>query len=89
MLQQKDVGMKEYKGYSLFKEAACEENRHRNRGVVMANIVEDHTQEGKMTARGTATLIGYFNQIPPRDRELANKKCADILVERGIIPVVH
>lgn len=88
-MQQNAVEVNEYKGYSLFKEADCEKNRHRNRGVVMTNIIEDHTKEGKMSARGTATLIGYFNCIPPRDRLLAEKACSEMLVGRGVVPVVH
>ena len=58
----------EYKGFSLFKDQD-EPLRSRNRSVVLANIAEDNlTKEKKITPKGAALMIGYFNEIPKEER---------------------
>ena len=72
----------EVKGYPLF--FTGEELRHRNRGVVMANIIEDHTKDGIVSARGTATLLEYFRLIGPAERKMAMATLTATLEERGL-----
>lgn len=70
------------KGYPLF--FVGEENRHRNRGVILANIVEDHMKEGMVSARGTATLLEYYRTIGASERQMALDKLNESLRERGV-----
>ena len=81
-MQQRVEKKNEVSGYPLF--FIEEESRHRNRGVVMANIIEDHTKDGLMSARGTATLLEYFRLIGPVERKLAFSKLQSTLKERGV-----
>jgi hypothetical protein len=58
----------EYKGFSLFKDQD-EPLRSRNRGVILANIAEDNTtKDKKVTPKGAALMMGYFNEIPKEER---------------------
>lgn len=84
MLQQHVEEVKNFKGYSLFKDVECEKLKHRNRGVVMANIIEDNLKGDIISNIGTASLIGYFRHIPAEERNLAYKVCSEELKLRGI-----
>lgn len=59
----------EYKGYSLFKDVEDVDLRDRNRAVIMANIVEQYTKNKKMTPKGAALILGYFNSLPEAERK--------------------
>lgn len=84
MLQQTDVETLNFKGYSLFTNPECKELRHRNRGVVMANIIEDNIEDSIISMRGTALLLGYFRNVPDREKSLAHAACEKALDERGV-----
>jgi len=82
-LQQRDVEMKSYNGYNLFTSAE-DEIKHKNRGTMMANIVEDFSEEGKVTGQGLGLILGYFNAIPKLERLLAMTCFRSVLDDRGL-----
>lgn len=74
----------EYKGFGLFSDIADEALRLRNRAVVLANIAEDNmNKEGRITPKGAALVMGYFNAIPEQERALVFEKFKSNLQERG------
>lgn len=78
-----------YKGYPLFNELEDVALRNRNRGVILANIAEDHTtKERKISLKGTALLMGYFQSIPEDQRKDCTKSFADNMNARGFAIVV-
>lgn len=52
----------------------------------MANIFEEHynTKLGKITALGTALILGYFNALLPFERKAAKDAFNLTLQDRGI-----
>ena len=83
-MQQTDVENSIYKGYSLFTDPECTDLRHRNRGMVMANIIEDNIEDEIISYLGTALLIGYYTNIPDEDKLAAHKECEQALDRRGV-----
>lgn len=75
--------MDNYKGYSLFNDIEDSILRNRNRAVLMANITEFNTKNNKITPKGAALLLGYFNQVPMGDREIVMKNFETQVKERG------
>lgn len=57
-----------YKGYSLFNDIEDEDLRTRNRAVVLTNLSEDNSKNGKIKPQAAGTILGYFNQIPEHER---------------------
>lgn len=60
--------MNEFKGYSLFNDIEDEALRDRNRAVVMGNMLEQNTRNGRTTPRGMGLLMGYMKGIPEDQR---------------------
>lgn len=75
-----------YKGYPLFITTEDFQLKSRNRGVVMANMVEEHYNKAvnKVSALGLSLVLGYFNNILPVERRAAKEAFSAILQERGI-----
>lgn len=88
-MQQNVVDLNNFKGYSLFKEPECKELKHRNRGAIMANIIEDNIKDELVSMLGTSLLLGYFRHIPASERKLALDKCNTTLKERGVNYEAH
>lgn len=88
-MQQNVADLNSFKGYSLFKEPECKVFKHRNRGAIMANIIEDNMKNELITAKGTATLLGYFKHIPASERKLALEACNSQLKQRGVNYEAH
>mgnify|MGYP001059539684 FL=1 len=62
----------EFKGFSLFNDIEDDNLRTFNRARVMANMAEDHiSKEKRISAKGAALILGYFNLIPKEERNVA------------------
>jgi len=59
---------REYDDYSLFDDVEDDLLRTRNRCIVMYNIYDSTTKDGKTNARGTKQLMEYLNMIPQNER---------------------
>ena len=57
-----------YKTLPLFSDIEDVELRARNRAVVLANVSEQYTKQNKITAKGAAIVLGYFNTVPDVDK---------------------
>lgn len=75
--------MEAYKGYSLFKDVEDKELQSRNRAVILCNIIEQNTEKNRISTRGAALALGYFDAIPEAERRSVNTKFEAMLVERG------
>lgn len=77
---------KTYKGYSLFNGVEDFSLKSRNRGVLIANMVEEHfdTNTNRVSTRGLALILGYFNEIPSLERKAAHNALKKELANRGI-----
>jgi hypothetical protein len=50
----------------------------------MANMAEDHTnKEKRITPKGAALILGYFNLIPKEERNVAKDLFEIEMVNRG------
>jgi hypothetical protein len=72
-----------YKGFTLFNDIEDESLRNRNRAVIMANIVEQHTKQNKITPKGAALALGYFSTIDEKDRKKVQKLFDNRITEMG------
>lgn len=58
----------------------------RNRGVVMANLVEDNlTATKKISTLGTKLLLTYFSEVANEDKALAYSHFEDQMKMRGFV----
>ncbi len=73
-----------YKGYSLFTDVQDKQVQIINRGAIMANIVEEHVHNKKVSRQGLALILGYFNALLPIDRKSVKAAFEQHLTERGI-----
>lgn len=83
-MPKQDVVQNDYNGYPLFN-GADKEIRFRNRGTIMANITEDFSEDGKVTAQGTSLILGYFNAVPAVERKATMSAYRAELDVRGIM----
>lgn len=74
-----------YHGFNLFNDIEDEELRTRNRAVVLANIYQDNSKDGKTTPKGATTILGYFASIPEGERGAVQKKFVESMAERGFV----
>lgn len=75
--------MNAYKGYSLFNDVADENLRNSNRARVMLNIFEQYTKIGKISQKGAALVLGYFANLPEKERQAPHDILSQMLKERG------
>lgn len=77
----------EFKGFSLFNDVEDAELRAQNRGRVMANMAEDHTEKNKkrITPKGASLILNYFNLIIDKDRNAAKDKFKTEMEARGFV----
>lgn len=77
--------MNEYYGYTLFNEIEDPALRTRNRAVILANIMEQNTKHQKISRKGAALALGYFNQIPDEEKQIVHDALTQQLKERGYV----
>lgn len=76
--------MENFKAYPLFNEVEDKELQARNRAIILANISEDHkTPEKKISVKGAALIMGYFQKIPQEDRKEIASLYAKEMTNRG------
>lgn len=76
----------EFKGFSLFNDVEDADLRSNNRARVLANMAEDHTnKEKRISPKGAALILGYFNLIPKEDRNTTKDKFASEMLNRGFL----
>ncbi len=61
--------MSEYKGYDLFLDCEDQALQARNRAVVLWNIFESNSKDGRTNARGAADMVGYTREVPEAERK--------------------
>ncbi len=78
--------LNEYKSLSLFNDVNDPELRSHNRGAIMANLFEQNIDKNtlKVTTKGLALILGYFNSINPFDRRKAKEAFEGEIIKRGI-----
>lgn len=72
-----------YKTLSLFNDIEDQALRTRNRAVILANISEQYTKDRKITAKGAALVIGYFNEVPDVEKKEVMAAYEQQMKERG------
>lgn len=74
-----------YKGYALFNEIEDPILRNRNRAVVLSNVAIDHTKKAtkRISPRGAAIVLGYFNSIPDVDKPDVQERFKQRMFEEG------
>ena len=73
-----------YNGYSLFNDIEDSSLKARNRGVVMANMMEDNLVGKKVSTKGMHHMLKYMSLIPLSDRGGAMDSLKARLKERHI-----
>lgn len=81
---QKNDEVSSYKGYSLYNDVEDHGIKSSNRGAILANILEEHIQNNKVSNRGLALILGYFNSLLPIDRRSVKEAFEGHLIKRGI-----
>lgn len=74
-----------YKNYPLFSDLEDKALQTRNRAVIMANIVEANTRAKKVSPKGAALILGYFNNIPEEDRAAVHEAFEQQVKDRGYV----
>ena len=74
-----------YKTLPLFNDIEDEELQSRNRAVIMANIAETYTRNGKITPKGAVMILDYFNCIPTEQRDGLYKEFEQRMKERNFV----
>lgn len=70
-------------GFELFNDIEDVALRLRNRAVVMTNMYEDNSKNGKLSPRGAARLLGYFDAVPKEERQTLQEAFVVHMKERG------
>lgn len=72
-----------YKTLPLFNDIEDTYLRTRNRAVIMANVSEQYSLNGKINVKGVALVLGYFNSIPEDERKELYSAYEKQMAERG------
>ena len=75
--------MNTYRGFALFNDIEDEELRTRNRAVVLCNMYEDNSKNGKTAPGAAAQLLGYFSNIPEAERKSVKERFVSEMFLRG------
>ncbi len=75
----------DYKGYALFKDDPDPSRQLENRATVLANIIEKHSEDGKVNHNVSADMLGYLSAIPELERIGIIPIVLDVLKTRGIV----
>jgi len=71
----------DYNGYDLFLDVEDQELQTRNRAVVLWNIYEMNSKNGRTSPRGVSDMVGYVNALPGKERQATINKFRTILEE--------
>ena len=74
-----------YKGLSLFNDVEDRGIQTNNRAATMANTMEENSHKAKVSPKGLALVLGYFNELPVLDRAAVNEAFKAQLVNRGLV----
>ena len=69
----------DYKGYDLFTDVTDPDLQARNRAVVLWNIFESNSKNGKATPSGVIDMVSYTKMIPEDERKAALQKFSEIV----------
>ncbi|MNX05479.1 hypothetical protein D3C86_350930 [compost metagenome] len=72
-----------FQGFNLFNDIEDKILRIRNRAVVLSNIYEDNSKDGKINGKGAAIMLGYFGRIPEAERAMVQDKFIEDMKLRG------
>lgn len=72
-----------FKGFALFSDVMDASLRANNRAAVLANIVADNMQDGKLSPKGVTLTLGYFAAIPKEERAIVQPSFVSKMKERG------
>ena len=72
-----------YKGFALFNDIEDFNLRTCNRAVVLTNIFQDNSRFNKVSPKGTALIVGYFDKITPCERDAVTKAFVINMKDRG------
>jgi hypothetical protein len=73
----------EYRGYSLFNGLEDKSLQCYNRARILSNMSQDNVKGGRITPKGAALVIGYFNQFNDEDRKLVLPKFKEMMIKEG------
>ena len=79
-----DGAKNDYKGYSLFNDIDSAFLRIKNRGTVLANMIETGQVGTSIKHDATADVIGYFGSIPDAEKSETLRSMQQELKTRGI-----
>lgn len=74
-----------YRGYCLFNDIEDSNLRSRNRGVILANIAEDHSKNKRINQKGVSLIMGYYLCVPVNEREQAKEAFKKNMEARGYV----
>ena len=74
----------DYLGYSLFNDIEAAPLRVKNRGTVLANMIEAGQIGNSIKHDATAVVIGYFREVPDAEKGETLRCMNQVLAERGI-----
>lgn len=72
-----------YKGLPLFNEVEDAALRRRNQAVIMANLLEDNFQDGKISQKGAALLLNYYRLLPDEEKDFVRQEFISNAKSRG------
>ncbi len=72
-----------YKGFCTFSDIEDYELKTRNRAVVLANLASDNSEAQRISPKGAALILGYFQSIPSDEREDVKNRFTFTMKERG------
>lgn len=72
----------EYNGYDLFMDVEDAELQARNRAMVLWNMFEENSKNGRANARGLTSMLGYIKNVPEDERAAAISKLQSIQTQQ-------
>ena len=81
-MRKKEERPDNFNGYPLFNDVEDFELRTRNRGIIMANIMEDNTTDGIVSSRGIKDVTGYYSKVPAHEMQAVYDQCTASMAER-------
>lgn len=74
-----------YNGFELFNDIEDVALRTRNRAVVLSNMYQDHSKNGKVSPQWAAKMLQYFQHIPEGERKQVQDKFVEDMRSRGFV----
>lgn len=82
-MNEQDNKIDEIKGFPLFFDIEDQELRNRNQAVILCNMFEDGSKDGKVQPKTMLSMIQYFRQIPEAERQIVYTKFSEGMRARG------